>query len=104
MDIDQFNTLLETEEMVLLYLISPECSACYALQPKIEALLKDQFPKITYVEIDISASPVVTGQLRIFTAPAIILFIEGKESFRFVRAFSIYELTQKLERTSMLFS
>ena len=48
--------------------------------------------------IDIERSPLIAGQQRIFTAPTILVYFDGKESLRKSRNISIGGLEEEIGR------
>lgn len=99
--IDLENAIIENN-MVLLYFSSRGCGVCTAVKPKIEVLLK-KYPNIKAFEIQSDESLEVSAGYSIFTAPSIILFIDGKEVIRELRFISILELDRKISRYYSLY-
>ena len=97
-----FNNQILGNQAVLAYFSHEKCNVCQTLKPKIKQQLPDQFPKLIIIFIDTEKLPEVAGQQRIFTAPVIIIYFEGKESFRFVRNISISELAKTINRPYQL--
>lgn len=92
--IDRF---IGENKIALLYMGANNCGVCVALLPKIEELLK-KYSKIACAKIEVDKLPEVAGQYSVFTVPAIIIFIEGKEVIREARFISIPDLEQKIKR------
>jgi thioredoxin-like negative regulator of GroEL len=99
---ENVENLITDNEMVLLYFGSESCNVCNSLKPKVRELLKS-FPKIKSVEIDVEKQMALSAQYNIFTIPAVILFIEGKEIIREARHISIEDISKKIERYYELF-
>ncbi len=88
----------------LYYITSSKCSSCWALKPKIEELLKEEFPKMVFTAVASEGEPEWCAKNRIFSAPTIMLFFEGREYQRFGKAVSIVELREAISRPyNMLF-
>lgn len=81
----------------LLFFTGNDCGVCNALKPKLEKYIKDAFPQILFKEINIQENPGESGKFLVFTIPALILLINGREYTRFVRTFSIKEVQEKLQ-------
>jgi thioredoxin-like negative regulator of GroEL len=95
--------LINENEMVLVYFGSETCSVCCAVKPKVEEILKD-YPKIKSLQVDVEKSLQVAAEYNIFTIPAILVFIEGKEIIREARHISMQDIDNKIKRYySMLF-
>jgi len=95
--------LIEEEDMLLLYFGSDSCSVCVDLKPKVENILK-KYNKINCVYIDMNENLKLSREFNIFTMPAILLYVDGKEVIREARYLSVYELEDKIDRYySLLF-
>jgi thioredoxin len=84
--------------MVLVYFSTPTCNVCKAIRPKVEVLLKEQFPEVSFRYVNAEAEPEIAGQLSVFAVPTILLFVEGKETFRKSRNFSMDTLANDISR------
>ncbi len=99
-----FTEIAKSQVAVLFYFSHQQCSVCKVLKPKIEELLRRSFPKMLMYYCDTVEQPEVAAQNRVFTVPTILIYIEGKESFRFSRNIGLGELEQAIARPySMLF-
>ena len=67
----------------LLYLSAPNCSVCHAVKPRVEQLfLNNTLPMFA---LDTAEAPEVAGTFQVMTAPAILIFYQGKEVHRQAR-------------------
>ena len=96
--LDELQQLLCKEPAVLVYLSTAECRVCAVLKPKVTDMLARNFPEISAVSVDASKSPELTAQLRVFAAPTILVFFEGKEYLRKSRSFGLEELKDQINR------
>ncbi len=102
---EEFNSLKNTEPAILVYFSNDQCNVCKSLKPKVEQMVKKEFPlmKMIYAQTDIL--PETAGQNRVFTIPTVLVFFDGKETIRKIRSFSIDELMGEISRPySMIFS
>ncbi len=76
----------------------PGCAICHALKPKLETLLEEEFPRLSLLSVDIHQAPEAAAKYMVFTIPTLLLFFDGRESARFVRAFGMDEVRGALER------
>ena len=97
-NIEEFNSVLEKEDGVLIYFSHEQCNVCKVLKPKIAEMLKENFPKMKMYYADTVKSPEIAGQNGIFTVPSIVCFFGGKETFRKSRNIGVDELGQQIER------
>ena len=82
----------------LLYFQSPGCGVCHALRPKLEQLLASEFPNLTMRVIDSGEDRETPAQHMVFISPVLIIKLDGREYTRFVRAFSVGEVEEKLHK------
>lgn len=99
-----FELLLKSHDMVLAYFSHDRCSVCKVLLPKVKALLANDFPKMKMSYCDIDQVPETPAQNSVFTAPTILIFVQGKEYMRFSRNVGLDSLAQTIARPyGMLF-
>ena len=104
-NIEQFERSVEAENAILAYFSTNECNVCKILKPKIEELIQNKFPEIKLLYINISETPDISAQHRIFSVPTICLYFEGKEFVRKSRNIGLSELENEISRPySILFS
>ena len=96
--LDELNTLLNEKNAVLVYFSTTECSVCKVLKPKVAELIDKNFPEIYLTYVEMNQLPELAAQNRVFVAPTIIVFFEGKEYIRKNRSFSLDELKFEIER------
>ena len=80
------------DQAVLLYFTSTECNVCKVLLPKVEQMIKNEFPEFTIHKINADDNRSLAASFEIFTIPVILIYFEGKEFYRKVRNISIVEL------------
>ena len=96
---------IKNNKVVLIYFSSTECNVCHALKPKVFSSIKDKYPHIKLIEIDISNSVDISSYFNILSAPTVIVLFEGKEFIRKVRNFGVEELSNDIKRPyNILFS
>lgn len=67
-----------------------DCSVCSAVKPKIEAMLLEEFPKLTGVYVDCQDdSHALCEQEGIFSIPVVQVWFEGRKYAEFVRVFAM---------------
>ena len=82
----------------LLFFSSPHCSVCHALQPKLIKAVQLHHPNTQFELINIAEDPISAGQNSIFTLPAVLIFYNQQEQFRFARSFSIQQVLDALSK------
>lgn len=83
--------------VVALYFSSKKCAPCLSIRPKLEELF-DLHPDILFNIIDIEAHPEVRGNFAVFSAPTVLIFVNGAEYIRKAGIFSINELEHELQK------
>lgn len=86
------------EGLELQYFTGPDCGVCKALKPKLKAFLQEEYPDLQLNEVDVTVERETAAQNTVFALPVLLIKVEGREYERFVRAFSIGEVRQKLDR------
>ncbi|MFZ5442224.1 MAG: thioredoxin family protein [Myxococcota bacterium] len=74
------------------------CHVADAVEPKVSALLREQFPLMRFTVVSRSDSPHLVNRLGIVAFPTVVVWFDGKETVRFVRAFSMDAVAQAIER------
>jgi len=89
--------IIKNNLMVLAYFGSQDCGVCRDMKPKVNEIL-NKYPEIKSIYIDMEKSSKTGIEYGLFTIPAIILFVEGKEFIREVRHISIQDIDEKISR------
>lgn len=97
-DLNELNKKLKEEMATVLYFSSPSCNVCHVLRPKLMQALEEAYPSIGRYHVDIALTPEIAAEFQIFSAPTIIVFLEGKEFIRKGRAMSVDGLLQEIKR------
>ncbi len=99
---EDFLQLKENEPALLVYFSSKTCSVCHVLKPKVEEMARTEFPKMKVAYVKSDELPEVAAQNRVFTAPTILMFFEGREYIRKSRTIGIAELQQEIQRIYLM--
>ncbi|MCU4155008.1 thioredoxin family protein [Carboxylicivirga sp. A043] len=92
------------DKPVLKYFSHQRCNVCKVLKPKVQQMLTEKFPKMSFEYVDIEEQPAVAAENQVFTVPTLLIFFEGKEYYRFARNVSLGQLIDAIERPyQMLF-
>lgn len=82
-DFQEGLTQLQQAPVAIAYISMPNCSVCVAVKPQLSARLGPT--GIPLLNFDAAALPEVAGTFQVLTAPAILLFVQGKEVDRQAR-------------------
>ena len=93
----EYQTLKEQEKFSLFLFGSQACAPCKALKERIMVWSETHQQVFTgYISIDNNIS--LAAQENILGAPAILVFVEGKEAIRKIGYFSLEEVFTALDR------
>ena len=87
--------VMAEKDPILLYFSTPHCNVCHAMWPKLLSALAD-YP-YSLIEVDASRYPDLAGQHRVFVAPTVLVFYEGKEILRESRFIDIEKIQRLLD-------
>lgn len=88
---------MEEHRFSFVYISRENCSVCHSVQPQVQEMLKE-FPTIHPIQVSADDVPEVAGQFTVFTVPALLLFVEGKEVIREARFVVMDDLYDKFKR------
>lgn len=92
-DFDTGLQQLLAEPVALAYISMPNCSVCLAVKPQLIQRFQEQLP---IYHFDAQQLPQVAGTFQVMTAPAVLLFANGKEVQRQARFIDFDRLAQKI--------
>ena len=95
--LDEMNEFIKNNTIAMIYFASEGCSVCGVLLPKIEEMIT-KFPKLKLSKVQVDKFTEAAGQYSIFTLPAILVYVEGKEIIREARFISVEMLEGNIER------
>lgn len=94
---EEFRSVIENANFVIVYSTHQKCSVCKVLRPKLKELLSERLPLVNWIDIDTELQPEIAGQNQVFTVPVVQFFVFGREAFRKARSFSVYEVADQIE-------
>ncbi|MEN1986961.1 thioredoxin family protein [Paenibacillus hubeiensis] len=97
--IGEVHEFVQNHRLSILYVTQEDCSVCHAIYPKL-LKLNDEFPEAKLGRVDAGKVKEVAGEFLIFSAPAISVFLDGKEYIREGRFVQFDDLTSRLELLS----
>ncbi len=100
--IDEINVLKNKNDMLLICFGNDSCGVCIATMPKLEKML-ERYPNIKLIKVEAEKHPELSAKYNVFTIPAIVLYIQGKETIREARIISMEKLEQNIFRYYELF-
>jgi len=95
--VEAANDFIRRHPLSFLYITMTGCSVCHALQPQVQRLMT-KYPEIQLGTINAQEVPAVAGSFSVFTAPVLLLFVEGKEYIREARIVHLDLLDDKIRK------
>jgi len=95
--IEYINHFIKNNQLTFLYISRPNCSVCHGLLPQVEKIM-DNFPQIKLGHINADKVMEIAGQFSVFTVPALLLFVNGKEYIREARIVHLNLLEKKMNK------
>src|SRR5690554_5366119 len=101
--IEDYQKQLDSESSVLVYFSHERCNVCKVLKPKVVELLHQNFPKIKHLNSNTDLTPKIAVTHSELAVPTLLIYFEGRETFRFSRNIGLGELEAALERPYKLY-
>ena len=98
-DLTEIQQIIAASPMAILVSKTSSCGVCESVAAKIDELLP-QYPKVTGIISYMEQVPALASEYLIFSAPTVILFVEGKEVYRESRFVKMGELHRQLQKWS----
>jgi thiol-disulfide isomerase/thioredoxin len=99
--IEEIEHFVNNHHLAFLYISKTNCGVCHALLPKIKEVMAE-FPKIQMAFVNADDVPNIAGHLSIFTAPVLILYVDGKEVLREARFVHVELFKEKVKKIYFL--
>ena len=101
-NLNELQTFISNNTFAFLYVSSKNCSVCTSLSYKVEEMLSE-FPNINLRKANLDYLPEMGSTLSLFTVPMLILFVEGRETFRESRFVKINKFRENIKRIYELY-
>lgn len=95
---ETIDELVRVNEGVVLMLTKSSCDVADAVEPKLEKVLSERFPRMHYVPVYVEHAPELLRDLQVVASPTVIVWFDGKETARFVRSFSLEAVADAIAR------
>lgn len=101
--VEELQAFLGEHPVAAVYFAGTDCGVCTAMEPKVRALLATSFPKVALARVSTEEATELAAQHTIFAMPTLLVFFEGRETFRYARTFSVAQVEQDLMRPYQTF-
>lgn len=101
----EFFTLEEIEDalhyhpLAIVYISREHCSVCHAVLPQVKNILAD-YPDTAGIFVSADKLPAAASKFEVFTAPAVLLYVKGRERWRGARFIPQEKLRHQLAQWS----
>lgn len=93
--LNDIQAFITANKFSFVYISRQDCGVCHAVLPQVRDMLT-AYPEVHLIKVDADKIPAVAGAFSVFTVPALLLFIEGKEMVRKARFVVMNELEQQI--------
>ncbi|MGN7357054.1 thioredoxin family protein [Paenibacillus sp. SAF-054] len=87
---------IQNNPLTLLLIKTDYCKVCDSVMAKLDTLMPS-YPRVNDIYIRMEEALEVSGEYLVFTAPTLILFMEGKEVFRQSRFIVMGDVEKQLD-------
>ena len=98
MTLEELQNTIKTETGVLLYFSGENCNVCHALRPKFKEAFDTHFPLVKQIYLDAHENTDISTHFQVYSVPAMIVFLDGREFAREGRNVSLHQMVTQLER------
>lgn len=95
-NLDEIKEAIQRSPLVLLLIKAGNCGVCEAVQFKVSELLKS-YSRVKGMYVFKEDVPEMASEYVVFSAPTLLLFVEGKERYRISRFVRFDELERVLQ-------
>ena len=93
--LNDIQAFITANKFSFVYISRQDCGVCHAVLPQVRDMLT-AYPEVHLIKVDADKVPAVAGAFSVFTVPALLLFVEGKEMVRKARFVVMNELEQQI--------
>jgi thioredoxin 1 len=93
-----FNTLLQSNELVLVDFFAEWCGPCKAMKPILEELKSKVGDKVKIIKIDVDKNPQVAQHFQIRGVPTLMLFKDAKAIWKQSGVHSAQQLKELVDK------
>ncbi|MGE7980533.1 thioredoxin family protein [Psychrobacillus sp. NPDC093200] len=95
--IEAVDSFISSNPLSFIYISHTDCSVCHALLPQVKKLMEN-FPEIQLAHINSAKVEEIAERFIVFSVPALLLFIDGKEYLREARIVHMSQFEEKLQK------
>ncbi|MBE6064038.1 thioredoxin family protein [Clostridium cochlearium] len=101
-NIEEMESVINKNEMALIYIWGNSCNVCHALKAKIEEVIKE-YPNIQCYDVELDKVKEIQSRFSVFTVPIILFYIKERETLRESRYVNIKEFKNNIDRYYKLY-
>ncbi len=96
--LEEAQRFLRENPAVMVFFSDESCNVGDALSPKLQALLKEHFPEMRFLEINVQMIPAARGYFNIFVIPSVLVYFDGRETLRYARHINVSQMAPEIDR------
>jgi thioredoxin-like negative regulator of GroEL len=97
-DKSEAKEIISNHPAVMLYFYNDHCAPCLSLRPKIIKLLGEKYPNMELRFINSEKHPGLSAEFGVYENPVLIVFFDGKETYRGSKYISVTALEEVIDR------
>lgn len=101
--VEAMQAFVRDNAAAVVYFAGADCGVCHILEPRVRALLTETFPRIAFGRVATEQASELAAQQSVFAVPTLLVFFDGRESFRYARNFSTGEIERDIARPYGMF-
>jgi len=103
--LEEANEFLRENPAVLVFFSDESCNVGDALSPKLQDMVKSEFPEMKFLEVNVQMLPEARGYYNVFVIPSVLVYFDGRETIRQARHISVAKIAKEIDRVySIMFS
>ena len=96
--LEEANEFLRENPAVLVFFSDESCNVGDALSPKLQDMMKENFPEMNFLEINVQMLPEARGYYNVFVIPTVLVYFDGRETIRQARHISVPKMAKDINR------
>lgn len=101
LDGQKLDDIVQEKPIVVIEIGSTRCCACSAIGQKLDARYIDN-DKVACYSVSLEAQPEISAEMGIYSAPAVLVYVEGRLTIREAGVMSVEDIFARIARYEQL--
>ncbi len=101
LDGQKLDDIVQEKPIVVIEIGSIRCCACSAISQKLDARYIDN-DKVACYSVSLEAQPEISAKMGIYSAPAVLVYVEGRLTIREAGVMSVEDIFARIARYEQL--